>query len=187
VAGVTRAQYGTTVFTNSLSGLAREVEHLDVKSSSLDPFPKPEIKAPRVQGSDLDDSGHPSHRAVTVTGEYEKEKERERSNSFLEVAGKRAAPAEQVKASSMIGKDGAGKLPLGEHGKHPSGPTREKFDRGAKFSKRVDELARAGELAHKSLNELLQNLGRPLPSVGREIVKQLPKIPVKGIDMDIDI
>lgn len=34
---VTRAQYEANIFTNSLAGLRREVEHLDMKTSTLSP------------------------------------------------------------------------------------------------------------------------------------------------------
>ena len=189
---VTRAQFGTSIFTNSLPGLAREVEHLDRKSSSLDPLPKREMKTASVREpgakpplQEMPGPGHPPPAAATTGGD---EKGRERAGNSPEVAGKTEAPSVQIKESRMLEKDHArGPSSSGRGSSNPAVPAREKFDRGAKFGKRVDELARAGAPAQRSINDLLQNLGRPLPGVAKEIAKQVPRIPVKGIGMDIDI
>ena len=156
---VTRAQYGATVFTNSLSDLAREVERVDVKSSTLD----------RVAGKSVE--------SITVArlteGEARKEvREVSSPGSGRGVPGRKeeVMRGEKVQCSDHVLPEKGAPVP-----KAPG------FDGGAKLSRRLDELARVGGRAVQLPDDILPKVRGPvLP--GRVVNVALPRLPVKEID-----
>lgn len=157
---VTRARYGATVCTNSLADLAREVERLEVKSSSLDPIRHTEEKGLPVDG------------AGALKGE---QKLSEVGRPFPDHSDDKvlsAAPVGEVPSLKPVPVTGEPVVPV---------PARECFDRGAKLHERLDALARAGEpRAPEPLVPKVASRAIPVKSI--EPVKS---IPVKGMDIDI--
>jgi conjugative relaxase-like TrwC/TraI family protein len=179
---VTRAQYGTTVLTNSADELAREVERVEVKSSTLNPLPGAKRRRPKLPGPEADpagpkapESGLPPGDRATVSP---------LSGGGLVEAAARTLPApEGIRDAGRIpGKEGV-RLGKSETPDPKGTLARDKFDRGAKFGKRLDELALAGK--SKAPDDLLQKFPRALPSVGKTIDAPVKKIRIKGIKMDI--
>ncbi len=155
---VTRARYGATVCTNSLADLAREVERVEVKTSTLDPFPHAEKSSPAVAGAgtvqaerNVPEAGFPPPLPADTT------------LVSLNRTGELSSP-QQVSATA-----------------EPTVPARERFDRGAKFSECLDALARAG--APRAPEPLVPKVVRPVIPV--KTIETVKSIPVKGMDIDI--
>lgn len=157
---VTRAQYGATVFTNSVADLAREVEQVDVKSSSLDRVAANSVLEPpaaQLPGGE--------ERARKEASEFappevlrrapgkEKEVMPERTRQDREAASEKTEPVM----------------------KHPG------FERGAALKSRLDELARVGGRAVQLPDDILPKVRGPLLP-GRSITVVPSRLPVKEID-----
>ncbi|WP_281275042.1 MobF family relaxase [Geomonas oryzae] len=154
---VTRARYGATVCTNSLSDLAREVERVEVKTSTLYPIQHAEERGPVVAGDGMVNV----ERKIPEAGSFPAPADTEPLSRTGEVL-----PQHPVSAK------GEPTVPV---------PARERFDRGAKFSERLDALARAG--AARPPEPLVPKVvGAVIPVKTIEPVKS---IPVKGMDIDM--
>lgn len=151
---VTRAQYGASIFTNSLPGLMREVEHLDVKTSSL---------TPGVRREEDPKPTHSPEKFISEPGESVP-------------AGTEPARAVSARVTKAVDEP---KIPDRESGRTRS--IAPKFDGGVSLGKRLDELARVAQPAKNLPDDILPKMPRPI-APGREIVKQFERGPVKGID-----
>jgi len=163
---LTRARYGASVFTNSLPDLAREVERVDVKSSTLNPILGSREKSdPAVIGP----AGKP-HEFERAHLPPELKKEVNGGNGLSLQEPERGG--ERVERIAVSGKNAP------QYG-------REKFDRGAKLGRRLDELERAGKQVLFPPDDLLPKTGRSVPMPGKAIARQMEAVPVKGIDLDL--
>lgn len=158
---VTRAQYGATVFTNSLADLAREVERVDVKSSSLDRVATNNVVAPAV--TKLPNG---EERARKEVGEV--------------------APPEVLRGVPGKEKEVMPERTLLQHGESASGRMEpgmkhSGFDRGAALKGRLDELARVSGRAVKLPDDILPTVSGPLLP-GRSITVVPSRLPAKEID-----
>ncbi|HBG06920.1 MAG TPA: hypothetical protein DDY22_15550 [Geobacter sp.] len=180
---VTRAQYGATVCTNSFDDLAREVGRVEVKSSSLDCLPGTQRRLTTVPVAQLQPAGQkapdprpPRQGRLAVSGAGAQAGD---PSPAPPGPGGKGTPLPEVVRDAAT--------PAGDPAREKPGPVpaREKFDRGTKFGKALERLARAGEPARGAPDDLLRNLARHLPPVAKEIVKPVEKIPIKGFDLDI--
>jgi len=154
---VTRAQYGASIFTNSLPGLLHEVEHLDVKTSSL---------TPGIRG---EDEARPPHSAEKLISEP----------TVKVPAGTEPAREVSARATGGIGEP---KIPdLESGGARSVGP---KFDGGVTLGKRLDELARVAQPAKNLPDDILPKVPQPI-APAKEIAKVFERGPGLGIDHDL--
>ncbi|GFO63161.1 MobF family relaxase [Geomonas paludis] len=158
---VTRAQYGATVFTNSLADLAREVERVDVKSSSLDREATNKVVPPAVVKLPNGEDGARKEVSEVAPPEV-----------LRRVPGKE----KEVMPERTVWSVGEAALGRTEPSmKHPG------FDRGAALKSRLDELARVSGHAVKLPDDILPKVRGPaLP--GRTITVAASRLPVKEID-----
>ncbi len=157
---VTRAQYGATVFTNSLADLAREVEQVDVKSSTLD----------RVAANPVPDS------TLKLPGGEARARKEASEVSPPEVHRGVPGKEKEVMSEETMGQCGEATSGKSEPGiKHPD------FDRGAALKSRLDELARVGGRPVRMPDDILPRVRGPvLP--GRSITVASSRPPVKEIE-----
>jgi hypothetical protein len=178
---ITRAQYGGCVYTNSISGLLREVEHEDRKTSTLDRIAEPEKAAPAV--------AEPEPQFVAPEKSRHPEiplRERREGHEL----GSDPGPARQERPAGEPHPERKGPRDKVHPGDIPveggmvSLLAREKFDRGAKLGKRLDQLALAGKTVPGSLDEMFPKMAPGIAPPGKDIAKQVVQVAVKGIDLD---
>ena len=161
---VTRAQYGATVFTNSVSNLAREVEQVDVKSSSLN----------RVSGHPLSDPP-----VAKISGGEKK----------LPLEGSEVSPPGVYRGGPGKAKEVMTEKTIRQYGEATSGKTEPGvkypgFDRGAALKSRLDELARVGGRAVRLPDDILPKVRGPVLPV-RHVAVTPSRLPVQEIDHGI--
>ena len=179
---ITRAQYGGCVFTNSIIDLLREVEHEDRKTSTLNQIPGgPEKSIPlgieKSAAEKSPDLGVPMNReSKDRTGQ---ERHVNRAEKELPAGGMNH---EGFDPGKDRGKDRVSRPAAGEKNR---GIDRGKFDRGAKLGAHLDRLALAGKSMRGYQDDLLPKLGPEMPSLGKEIAKQVVQVAVPGIEMEL--
>jgi len=186
---ITRAQYGGCVFTNSVSGLLREVEHEDRKTSTLGRIPgEPERSLPAVPEPPMEKStpeilAHPEPPLQgglrTIGGAPE-------GNGLRrDLGGEQKDPLvrEKIQERGGPGKESIVDHPAPEN--MQAVPGREKFDRGAKLGKRLDQLELAGKYAPGNLDDLLPKVIPGMTPVGKVIAKPTLPVAVKAMELEI--